>query len=195
MNHLWSSVAGLFIGRVRRRPDRAGRRPPRATRPRRDTASCGSSRARRRSTSARSTSASRTTRRTPPLTAQRSEEALDLLQDVLAIELLMAATVAVGVPTGRALPAPIAAAFDATRRVREPLGRPARAAAVHAAVSAAAVRRHPRGGAGRGRPGAMTAGVAGAPTTSAAPAPWWRSRCSRPSRPTSTSRSSTSRCR
>ena len=71
------------------------------------------------------------------LTAQRSEEALDLLQDILAIELLMAATVAVGVPTGRALPAPIAAAFDATRRVREPLGRPARAAAVHAAVSAA----------------------------------------------------------
>ena len=71
------------------------------------------------------------------LTAQRSEEALDLLQDVLAIELLMAATVAVGVPTGRALPAPIAAAFDALRRIREPLGRPARAAAVHAAVSAA----------------------------------------------------------
>ncbi len=71
------------------------------------------------------------------LTAQRSEEALDLLQDVLAIELLMASTVAVGVPTGRTIPPPIAAAFDALRRVREPLGPHPRAAAVHAAVSRA----------------------------------------------------------
>ena len=69
-------------------------------------------------------------------------------------------------PRAGRLPAPIAAAFDAVRRVREPLGPGrARAAAVHAAVSAACAATILEAAAGRGRPGAMTAGVAGAPTT------------------------------
>jgi histidine ammonia-lyase len=70
-----------------------------------------------------------------PLTAQRSEQALGLLQDILAIELLTASTMAVTLPTGRPTPAPIAAAFDVVRHAREPLGHQPPAARVHAAVS------------------------------------------------------------
>ena len=165
MNHLWSSIAELFLGESVGDLIEQGGGLLRYTAATRYSRAAARSRSRRRSTSARSTSASRTTRPTPSLTAQRSEEALDLLQDMLAIELMMAATVAVGVPTGRALPAPIAAAFDAIAarsRAARPAGacrrRPRRR-------QRGAVRRHPRGGAGRGRPGAMTTGVAGAPTT------------------------------
>ncbi len=69
-----------------------------------------------------------------PLTAQRTAEALEILEDVLAIELMTASTVARVRPTGRELPAPIAAAFAVIRRVREPLGPSPSSAAVHAAV-------------------------------------------------------------
>jgi histidine ammonia-lyase len=72
-----------------------------------------------------------------PLTAQRSEQALGLLQDILSIELLTASTMAVSLPTGRPTPAPIAAAFDVVRRVRAPLGHQPPAALVHAVVSGA----------------------------------------------------------
>ena len=130
-----------------------------------------------------------------PLTAQRTAEALEILEDVLAIELMTAATVARVRPTGRELPAPIAAAFAVIRRVREPLGPSPSSAAVHAAVRDVLCGELLDAALAEAAAGAMTAGVAGAPTTSAAPAPWSRSRCSRPSRPTSTSRSSTSRCR
>ena len=69
-----------------------------------------------------------------PLTAQRTAEALEILEDVLAIELLTTSTIARVMPTGRAVPAPIAAAFDAIERVRAPLGNRPPGAAVHAAV-------------------------------------------------------------
>ena len=69
------------------------------------------------------------------LTAQRTDEALGLLEDVLAIELLTTSTMAIVAPTGRPLPAPISAAFDVIRRVREPLGPNPPAALVHAAVA------------------------------------------------------------
>ena len=65
----------------------------------------------------------------------------------------MSSTVALGVPTGRALPPPIAAAFDALRSVREPLGRrpgpppstpPSRGAeGIHEAALAQPLRRTP----------------------------------------------------
>jgi histidine ammonia-lyase len=136
MNHLWSSIAGLFMG------ESVGELIEQGGGLLRYTAATRYSELRLAAQPAtldigaldlgvedHATNA--------VLTAQRSEEALDLLQDVLAIELLMSSTVAVGVPTGRPLPPPIAAAFDALRAIREPLGRPVRAAAVHAAVSAA----------------------------------------------------------
>jgi histidine ammonia-lyase len=72
-----------------------------------------------------------------PLTARLTAEALGILQDVLAIELITDVSLASSRPTGRSLPSAIAAAFDVVRSVREPLGARPPAAVAHAAVSAA----------------------------------------------------------
>ena len=70
-----------------------------------------------------------------PLTAQRSAAALETLEDILAIELLTSSSLVHVHPTGRPLPAPIAAAFGAIARAREPFGAAPPAALLHAAVS------------------------------------------------------------
>ena len=70
-----------------------------------------------------------------PLTAQRSAAALGTLEDILAIELLTSSSLVHVHPTGRPLPAPIAAAFDVIARAREPFGAAPPAALLHAAVS------------------------------------------------------------
>jgi histidine ammonia-lyase len=72
-----------------------------------------------------------------PLSARLTDGALGMLEDVLAIELLTAELVARIRPTGRPLPAPIAAAFAGLRDARSGLGSRPAAAEVHAAVSAA----------------------------------------------------------
>jgi histidine ammonia-lyase len=136
MNHLWSSVAGLFMG------ESVGELIEQGGGLLRYTAATRYSELRLAAQPAtldvgaldlgvedHATNA--------VLTAQLSEEALDRLQDVLAIEFLMASSVGVGVPTGRPVPPPIAAAFAALQRVREPLGPHPPAAAVHATVSRA----------------------------------------------------------
>jgi histidine ammonia-lyase len=72
-----------------------------------------------------------------PLAARRTAEALGLLEEVRAIELLMAVFIARHRPTGHRVPAPIAAALGALNRVRAPLGSRPPAAVLHAAVTAA----------------------------------------------------------
>jgi histidine ammonia-lyase len=72
-----------------------------------------------------------------PQAARHTADALVLLQDVLSIELLTDVSLVRHHPTGRPVPPAIAAAFDAVRGVREPLGERPSAAAVHAAVSSA----------------------------------------------------------
>jgi histidine ammonia-lyase len=72
-----------------------------------------------------------------PLAARRTDEALGMLGDVLAIELLTSALVVRLRPTGHRVPAPIAAALAALDRIRAPVGPRPSSAELHAAVTAA----------------------------------------------------------
>jgi histidine ammonia-lyase len=71
------------------------------------------------------------------LTAEHSEHALGLLEDILAIELLTSSTLAATRPTGRAIPPPIAAAYAELQRIREALPADRTSAELHAAVTGA----------------------------------------------------------